>query len=120
MKTATRALRALLATSMAVGALWATGAGAQAIPPGWQASHMQPLAHLTLPGPRAFKLSIKQYKGRWYLFVAEGGQNAAFKSGLTKSRLTATAVQTVDGYDYVEGRPVRLTVYRADSGKLDQ
>lgn len=58
----------------AASAAW-PAARPEPIPAGWQASHMKPLAHLTLPGPRAFKLSIKQSKGRWYLFVAEGGQS---------------------------------------------
>ena len=77
MRTAIGALRALATGLATIGALWATGAAAEPIPAGWQASHMKPLAHLTLPGPRAFKLSIKKFKDRWYLFVAEGGQNAA-------------------------------------------
>ncbi len=52
--------------------------------------------------------------------IVEDGQDAAFQSGLAKARLTAQAVQALDGYDYVEGRSVRLTVYQAVSGKLGQ
>ena len=65
----------LAAGVLAAGALWAGGTAAAPLPAGWQAHNMKPLAHLTLPGPRAFKLSIKQVKGRWYLYVAQGGQN---------------------------------------------
>jgi 4-amino-4-deoxy-L-arabinose transferase-like glycosyltransferase len=52
--------------------------------------------------------------------IVEGGQDRAFQAGLAKARLAAKAVQVLDGYDYVEGRPVRLTVYRAVSEKLGQ
>jgi 4-amino-4-deoxy-L-arabinose transferase-like glycosyltransferase len=52
--------------------------------------------------------------------IVEGGQDAAFQSSLIKARLTAKAVQAIDGYDYVEGRSVRLTVYRANSAKPGQ
>lgn len=77
-------VKALRRLTGALAALALAGPAAQAaapsrssaIPAGWQASHMRPLAYLPLPGPRAFKLSIKQSKGRWYLFVAEGGQSA--------------------------------------------
>jgi len=58
------------------GAVLGTGPvvnAASPLPAGWQASNMAPVGYLALPGPRAFKLSIKQAGGRWYLFVAEGG-----------------------------------------------
>jgi 4-amino-4-deoxy-L-arabinose transferase-like glycosyltransferase len=45
--------------------------------------------------------------------IVEQDQDAAFRTGLTRARLSAQAVQAVDGYDYVEGRTVRLSIYRA-------
>jgi hypothetical protein len=77
MRTGRGLIRALALGIALAGALGASTVRAEALPAGWQASNMKPLAHLTLPGPRAFKLSIKQSKGRWYLFVAEGGQSPA-------------------------------------------
>ncbi|HTK35936.1 MAG TPA: hypothetical protein VL358_11705 [Caulobacteraceae bacterium] len=70
-------IRALALGAALAGALVGSTVRAEAVPAGWQARNMKPLAHLTLPGPRAFKLSIKKSKGRWYLFVAEGGQSPA-------------------------------------------
>jgi 4-amino-4-deoxy-L-arabinose transferase-like glycosyltransferase len=52
--------------------------------------------------------------------IVESSQDQAFQAGLAKAKLAAKAVQTILGYDYVEGRSVRLTVYRTASGKLGQ
>jgi hypothetical protein len=78
MKEAAMRVRATIAGVMCAGVLLTSAASTAdaagtAMPPGWQASNMKPLAFLPLPGPRAFKLSIQQANGRWYLFVAEGG-----------------------------------------------
>jgi hypothetical protein len=53
---------------------------------------MKPVAHLSLPGPRAFKLSIKQSKGHWYVFVAQGGG----EPGLTQEGRGFNVVDVTD------------------------
>ncbi len=43
---------------------------ADPIPPGWQASNMEPIGYSDLAGRGgAFKLTIKQVNGRWYLYM---------------------------------------------------
>jgi hypothetical protein len=43
---------------------------ADPIPPGWQASNMQAIGYSALEGRGgAFKLAIKQVRGKWYLFM---------------------------------------------------
>ncbi|HTI66041.1 MAG TPA: hypothetical protein VL460_00690 [Caulobacteraceae bacterium] len=111
MPTMTGSLRVLAAGALAVVALWASGAQAEALPAGWQASHMKPLAHLTLPGPRAFKLSIKQHEGRWYLFVAEGGQNPALT-------LEGRGFNVVDVTDPAKPRLVATVPVQYGGGQL--
>jgi 4-amino-4-deoxy-L-arabinose transferase-like glycosyltransferase len=45
--------------------------------------------------------------------IVEQRQAAAFQTALAKARLRAQPVQTLDGYDYVDGRSVRLSIWRA-------
>lgn len=66
-----RTLLSGLALSLSLIFDW-TGAAADPIPSGWQASNVSPIAFLKIPGPRTFKLGIKPHNGRWYLFVADG------------------------------------------------
>ncbi|MDH7794230.1 MULTISPECIES: hypothetical protein [unclassified Beijerinckia] len=48
-----------------------------ALPAGWQASNMQPLAYIQAApnSTRAFKMSMKRVDDRWYLFAATGGRD---------------------------------------------
>lgn len=45
--------------------------------------------------------------------LVEAREDAAFHTALAKARLTALPVQTVEGYDYVDGRRLRITLYRS-------
>lgn len=54
----------------AMAAVFPRSASADAIPPGWVASRMEPVGFTGLEGrPGAFKLAIKQVQGRWYLYT---------------------------------------------------
>ncbi|MBB3104240.1 LVIVD repeat-containing protein [Azomonas macrocytogenes] len=48
------------------------------LPPGWQAEHFEPVGYTDVDGRPAFKMTIKEKNGRWYLFAAH-----IFHSGLT-------------------------------------
>jgi hypothetical protein len=41
-------------------------ARADALPKGWQSHNMEPIAHVKVDGPRAFKLSIARRDERWF------------------------------------------------------
>lgn len=99
-----------VATAIALGAFSPAGA-AGALPQGWQASNMKPLSHLDLPGPRHFKLSIKQANGRWYLFVAEGG-------GAADVPLEGRGFHVVDVTDPTNPKRVTTVPVASASGQL--
>jgi hypothetical protein len=62
--------RAILSAALAVATLSGRSALAEPIPPGWQAQNVQPIGFSSLQGRfGAFKLSIKQANGRWYLYM---------------------------------------------------
>ena len=44
---------------------------AQQIPAGYQAKGIVPVGYTDMNGRPAFKLSIKEHKGRWYLFSGQ-------------------------------------------------
>ena len=50
--------------------------------------------------------------------LVEDREAPAFRAALASAHLTALAVQTVAGYDYSEGRPVRITLYRSANSNL--
>ena len=40
------------------------------IPPGWEASHMEPVGYTDVAGRKgAFKMAIKNANGRWYMYL---------------------------------------------------
>lgn len=43
------------------------------IPPGWQAQNVVPVGYSAMEGRTAFKLTIKEVDGRWYLYTAREG-----------------------------------------------
>src|SRR3954462_7392663 len=65
-----RLARRLLAGAALLAANTALPLLADPIPPGWQASNMEAIGYSDLQGRGgAFKLTIKQANGRWYLFM---------------------------------------------------
>lgn len=46
---------------------------ADPIPPGWQAQNVVPVGYSAMQGRTAFKLTIKEVDGRWYLYTAREG-----------------------------------------------
>jgi hypothetical protein len=47
----------------------ASHACADPIPPGWEASHMEPVGYTDVGGRKgAFKMAIKKVNGRWYMY----------------------------------------------------
>jgi len=43
---------------------------ADPIPPGWEASHMEPVGYTDLGGRKGgFKMAIKKANGRWYMYL---------------------------------------------------
>jgi hypothetical protein len=102
---------AAVAGAVACGAMSVASAAGAPLPQGWQASNMKPLSHLDLPGPRAFKLSIKQANGRWYLFVAQGG-------GAADVPLEGRGFNVVDVTDPANPKLVTTVPVASGSGQL--
>jgi hypothetical protein len=50
-----------------------SSAADSALPSGWSARKVQPIAYAAIGSPRAFKLGLQRKDDRWYLFVGEGG-----------------------------------------------
>lgn len=70
-------MRQFTKAAWSVGACLATTFGsnsgwADALPKGWQGHNVEPIGHVRLDGPRAFKLSIARRGESWYLFVGQG------------------------------------------------
>jgi hypothetical protein len=66
----TRARRWLAAGFAAAGLLAGQFVRAEPIPPGWSAENMEPIGFTSLSGRYgAFKMSIRQVDGRWYLYT---------------------------------------------------
>ncbi|MBC7921430.1 MAG: hypothetical protein H7Z75_10130 [Ferruginibacter sp.] len=69
---ASRAHWRVIVTYALVGALStrpALPARAQALPSGYQAQQVQPVGYSDLNGRPGFKLSVREYRGRWYLYM---------------------------------------------------
>lgn len=66
MKRSMRALLLSVALTAAGGAIAA--ANAAAVPAGWKAQNMAPVGYIDMEHRFAFKLTVKEHKGRWYLF----------------------------------------------------
>ena len=63
-------MKTLLTATAMLFTLAGSAAAADAIPSGWQARDVQPVAYLNLKAQRGFKLTMKKTDaGRWYLFV---------------------------------------------------
>lgn len=60
-----------------------------ALPTGWTAHNVTPVAYARLQSSRTFKLGLKRHGERWYLFVGEGGGGVS----------TGTGVRVVDVTD---------------------
>lgn len=59
---------ALFALGLAAAAP-ATSAFADSVPAGWKAENMAPVGFLGIEDRYAYKMAIKQYKGKWYIFT---------------------------------------------------
>ena len=88
----------------------ATGGNEQdrSFPTGWRASKVQPVGYLDLPGPRTFKLGLRERQGRWYLFVAQGLAGHA----------EAAPVRVIDVTDPADMRLVASVSVPAADGQL--
>ncbi len=111
MRAVAMLVRGAVASAVAFCSLSVAGAAGSPLPAGWQASNMKPLSHLDLPGPRHFKLSIKQANGRWYLFVAEGG-------GAADVPLEGRGFHVVDVTDPTNPKLVATVPVASGSGQL--
>src|SRR5262245_41761356 len=59
----------VLALAVGTSAL-AWRACADPIPPGWEASHMEPVGYTDLGGRKGgFKMALKKANGRWYMYL---------------------------------------------------